>query len=218
MKNLITYILLAVLLTACIKNKNKEITVTGRLMQSCEIPAANKNGLIYLSGGGILANPSTSLEFTTDENGYFTVTHNESFSDFSVRTSANHSVLEASISGDEKELGEVYIFPPSINYYLNLDVSTEYTEFDTLYYRDLGYPQNEGSGWSKKIAGPFSNSVIDTVYAVNINGLPVNFNSSSASKMMLGYNINYNSIYQNTIQVEFPHCTEEHQVITLKIE
>lgn len=73
MKNLIKYIVLAVLLTACTKNNNKEVIVTGRLMQSCDTPAANKNGIIHLSGGGLLNNPSTSLEFTTDENGYFTV-------------------------------------------------------------------------------------------------------------------------------------------------
>lgn len=87
MKNLMTYIMLAVLLTACTKNNNnKKVTVTGRLMQSCDAPAANKNGIIRLPGGGFLNKPSTSLEFTTDENGYFKVTHNKAFSDFSEPT------------------------------------------------------------------------------------------------------------------------------------
>ena len=61
--------MIVVLITACTKNNHKEVTVTGRLMQSCDTPAAHKNGIIRLPGGGFLNKPSTSLEFTTDENG-----------------------------------------------------------------------------------------------------------------------------------------------------
>jgi hypothetical protein len=79
MKIIISYIAISVLLVAYSKNANKQVMVTGRLMQSCDTPAANKDGIIRLPGGGILSNPSTTIEFTTDENGYFTVTHDEFF-------------------------------------------------------------------------------------------------------------------------------------------
>jgi hypothetical protein len=216
MKYLLSVATLFLLLTAC--TKNRQITITGRLMQSCDVPAANKEALIHIDGGGITAKPIVELPFTTDENGYFEVHHDEAFSKFSVRTSSAHSVLEASIGEDIKALGKVYVFPPSIKYFLNLDVKNSYSEFDTLYFRDLGYPQNGAISWSKKIPGPFTNGVLDTVYAININGLPVNFGSSSASTMMLGYNINFNAVYQNSMQVEFPHCQDEYQTVTLVIE
>ena len=212
-------------MTACSKNNiKKEVSVTGRLMESCDTPAANKDGIIRLSGGGFLNKPSTSLEFTTDENGYFKVTHNEAFSAFSVRTSANHSVLEASISGDEKELGEVYIFPPSVSYYLYLDVSNAFTESDTLVYNNHGWPQ-DGRDKLLKIAGPFQSGIVDTVYmATNMNHLPIDFNN------MININlpertINYRIINENTNDhpvksVDFPtsYCVEEFIDVTFIIE
>ena len=94
MKKIVSYIFVTLLLVSCSKQKNQEHTLTGRLMQSCDMPAANKDGIIYFSGGGLLNNPSITLEFTTDANGYFEVKHNEPFTEFSVRTSAAHSVLE----------------------------------------------------------------------------------------------------------------------------
>lgn len=218
MKNLISFVAIVTLLIACTKNSNKEVTVTGRLMQSCDTPAANKNGIIHLSGGGLLNHPSTSLEFTTDENGYFKVTHNKSFSEFSVRTSANHSVLEANISGDEKELGEVYIFPPSVSYYLTLKVNNStYTDQDTLTYYDWGYPQNGAEHWVKRKAGPFTDGIIDTVsLAINLNGLPISFSSDNSPRLRIDYGvITWN---QNFVYIPTPHCQEDYQTVTLVID
>lgn len=171
MKRLISLRAIVLLLAACTKNSNnKEVTVTGRLMQSCDTPAANKDGIIYLSGGGLLNNPSTSLEFTTDENGYFKVIHDKSFSEFSVRTSANHSVLEANISGDEKELGDVYINPFPTNFVIKLDVKNPYTENDTLVLLDFSDPDPFAQ---QLIAGPFQSGLIDSVKNFNFNIFPL---------------------------------------------
>ena len=224
MKNLIIFVAIVTLLTACTKNNNKEVTVTGRLMQTCETPAANRNGIIHLSGGGLFNNPSTSLEFTTDENGYFKVTHDKSFSEFSVRTSANHSVLEASISGDEKELGEVYIFPPSARYYLYLEATNNtYTEFDTLTYSNGGWPHDGREPWLKK-AGPFSSGIIDTVHLLtHINDLPMNYNKMKNNEFTLK-RIHYylgeydSSNEQISDQFSTSYCQEDYQTVTLIIE
>ena len=145
MKHLLTIATLIFLLTAC--NKNRQITITGRLMQSCDVPAANKEALIHIDGGGITAKPIVELPFTTDENGYFEVHHDEAFSKFSVRTSAAHSVLEASIGEDNKALGEVFLFPPSASFYLQLDVKNSYSELDTLIYFNRGWPEDGRDMW-----------------------------------------------------------------------
>jgi hypothetical protein len=219
MKNLIIFIAIVTLLIACTKNSNKEYVLTGRLMQSCDTPAANRNGLIHFSGGGILNKPSTSLEFTTDESGYFKVTHNRRFSEFTVRTSNNHPVLEVySLSGDNNDLGEVYIFPPSVSYYLKLEVNnSSYTDQDTLTYYDWGYPQNGAEHWVKRKAGPFTDGIIDTVsLAVNLNGLPISFSSDKSPKLRIDYGVvTWN---QNFVYIPTPHCQEDYQTVTLIIE
>jgi hypothetical protein len=217
MKNIISFVAIVTLLIACTKNSNREVTVTGRLMQTCETPAANRNGIIHLSGGGLLNHPSTSLEFTTDENGYFKVTHNRRFSEFSVRTSANHSVLEASISGDEKELGEVYIFHPNTRFLINLKVHNQYTEQDTLLYPD--YNSSSGFGW-RKVPGPFSNGIIDTVHnSFNSSAMPINFNDTEPPQARFRYYIN-EPIHANEKITKFPtpHCQEDYQTVTLVID
>ncbi|MGM0478797.1 MAG: hypothetical protein ACQERC_06210, partial [Bacteroidota bacterium] len=134
MKNLVGYIMAVVLFTACAKNKSNEVVVTGRLMQSCETPAANREGTI-LTADAILSGPGHIIDFTTDENGYFEARHSGSgFTRFNVRVEGASDVLKVDyLSGDKKELGEVYIFPPSASYYLYLDVDSAYTENDTLY-------------------------------------------------------------------------------------
>lgn len=212
------------LFVSCTKNNNQEYVLTGRLMQSCETPAANKDGLIYFDGGGLLNNPSTTLEFTTDENGYFEVKHNEPFTEFSVRTSANHSVLEVNSVPDDNDLGEVYIFPPSVSYYLYLDVSNAFTESDTLVYNNHGWPQ-DGRDKLLKIAGPFQSGIVDTVYmATNMNHLPIDFNNMINNNLQ-ERTINYRIINENTNDhpvksVDFPtsYCVEDFIDVTFIIE
>ncbi|MGM0480164.1 MAG: hypothetical protein ACQERC_13155 [Bacteroidota bacterium] len=221
MKKIISYIFVTLLLISCSKQKNQEHTLTGRLMQSCEIPAANKDGIIYFSGGGLLNNPSITLEFTTDDNGYFEVDHNEPFTEFSVRTSPANSVLEVdSIPGDDNDLGEVYLFPPSVSYYLYLEVSNAFTESDTLLYNNHGWPE-DGRDELLKIAGPFQSGIVDTVYmATNMNHLPIDFNDTLPKRT-----INYRIINENTNDhpvksVDFPtsYCVEEYIDVTFIIE
>jgi len=195
---------------------NREVTVEGRLMSGCNTPAANTTGSFHYTSG---MSWEKWAEFTTDENGYFKVKKQIEGSTIDLYV-GSEVLSDIKLSQkDYLDLGQVYIFPPSTSYYLYLEVDSAYTENDTLYYRDLGYPQNGGVGWSKKLPGPFVSGVIDTVdYALNLDGLPVNHNSSSASTMFLGYNINYNSIYENKTYVETSHCLDEYQDVILKIE
>ena len=219
MKNLIIFIAIVTLLIACTKNSNREVTVTGRLMQTCETPAANRNGIIHLSGGGLLNHPSTSLEFTTDENGYFKVTHNKSFSEFSVRTSANHSVLEANISGDEKELGEVYINPFPTNFIIKLDVKNPYTENDTLVMKDFS---SSNPLAQRKIAGPFESGVLEIIESHPFNMFPLHF-SQTINGNTPKYGVRFHMIpFTGDIErFDFniaPICSGEFAEVTLVID
>jgi hypothetical protein len=223
MKIIISFTIVIALLVACSKNTNQQVTVTGRLMQSCDTPAANKNGLIRLPGGGILANPSKTLEFTTDENGYFTVTHNESFSDFSVRTSAAHSVLEVeSLGGDKKELGEVYINPFPNKFIIKLDVNNPYTENDTLVLKDFG---NSDPLAQRYIPGPFESGFLDSVvnnpytsfplkWHQTIEGNTPRYSVKIAFRDENGWDGNSHTEYFNIA----PICSGEFAEVTLTIE
>ncbi|MCC5924514.1 MAG: hypothetical protein JJT77_12075 [Crocinitomicaceae bacterium] len=223
MKYFISIITTIVLLAACTKHSNKEVIVTGRLMQSCNSPAANMDGIIRLPGGGFLNKPSTSLEFTTDENGYFKVTHDKSFSQFSVRTSANHSVLDVtSLGGDEKELGEVYINPFPTNFIINLDVKNPYTENDTLFMRDFS---SSNPLAEKFILGPFESGVLDSVVNSFYTKFPVklsDINSHGGPRDAVGVYIkNSSGNYSNLMSSYFYHvpiCSDEFAEVTLVIE
>lgn len=222
MKEIISFIAIVLLLTACTKNNNKEVTVTGRLMQSCDTPAANKNGIIHLSGGGLLNNPSTSLEFTTDENGYFKVIHDKSFSEFSVRTSASHSVLEANISGDEKELGDVYINPFPTNFVIKLDVKNPYTENDTLMMFDFKNP-NAAPSDAVLFAGPFVNGTLDSIVNYNFSRFPIHFtkNEDLCPKLSIRHmvrSIDNVHLDKYTSFKTAPICSGEFAEVTLVIE
>lgn len=223
MKYLINYIIIVVLLTACSKNNHKEVTVTGRFMQSCDTPAANKNGMIHLSGGGLLNKPSTSLEFTTDENGYFKVTHDKSFSQFSVRTSANHSVLDVtSLGGDEKELGEVYINPFPTNFVIRLDVKNTYTENDTLVLLDFSDPDPFAQ---LLVSGPFQSGFIDSIKNFNYNIFPLKWSeimNNGGPRGGVQYRIRSLPDYIGSNQhINFYHsmiCSGDFAEVTLVIE
>ena len=223
MKTIIIYICAALLIVSCSKQKNQEHTLTGRLMQSCDTPAANKDGLIYFSGGGLLNNPSTTLEFTTDENGYFEVTHNEPFTEFSVRTSAAHSVLEVnSIPGDDNNLGDVYINPFPTNFVIKLDVKNSYTENDTLFMRDFSSPDPLAE---KFISGPFESGVLDSVINSFYTKFPVklsDINSHGVPRDAVGVYIkNSSGNYSNLMSANFYHssiCSGEFAEVTIVIE
>ncbi len=223
MKKIISYIAISVLLVACSKNANKQVTVTGRLMQSCDTPAANKDGIIRLPGGGILSKPATSLAFTTDENGYFEVTHNESFSDFSVRTSAAHSVLEVeSLGGDKKELGEVYINPFPTNFIIHLDIKNPYTENDTLVMMDYGNPDPLAQRY---IPGPFECGFLDSVVNQSYTSFPLKWDQisdGSTPEYSIGFHFRDENGWDGTKEkVVFnitPICSGEFTDVTLVID
>ena len=210
-----------ILLTGIVScGKNKTTTVSGRLMQSCDTPAANKKALIHINGGGILAKPIVTLDFTTDENGYFSVTHDESFHRFSVRTSNSFSVLEVdNYDAKNKELGEVYINMPLANYYLYLDLDSSYSELDTLRYYDWNYPQNGESHWIKSISGPFINGLMDSVTnAPNMHAMPIRWTDhkdGNDPEMPLFYSLNGDSYELN---ISTPFCSESKQIVKIKIE
>jgi hypothetical protein len=215
-----------ILLTGIVScGKNKTTTVSGRLMQSCDTPAANKDALIHINGGGILAKPIVTLDFTTDENGYFSVTHDESFHRFSVMTSNSFSVLDVdNYDVKNKELGEVYIIPPKASYYLYLDVKNSYTVDDTLTFNNGGWPHDGREPWIKK-SGPFQTGIIDTVHFLShINDLPIwSFNNKindSFPTKQVHYYINEYESENEKLSSPFSasYCNDEYQTVTLVID
>jgi hypothetical protein len=205
------------LLASC--NKNKTTTIEGILMAGCDTPAANTSGVIKTDGG--FASDGLSLSFTTDENGYFKVSHTgKEISKFRVIAGGSEVLSVWNIPSWEKDLGKVYIFPPRVNYFLKLELNnTSYTELDKLHYRNAGYPSNGLSPWIKK-SGPFSNGDLDTVLnAVNMGGLPIHFGTSYVAKIRLDYFVNvYDSNNEKFVYIPTPHCVDEFQTVTLVID
>jgi hypothetical protein len=122
------------------------------------------------------------------------------------------------LSGKKKNLGKVFINPPSVSFYLKLEVNNNsYTSADTLSYYDWGYPSNGSIHWVKKVAGPFKNGIIDTVYAaVNINAFPLYYGSSTPPNLRIDYGVNLWN--QNHVFIPTPHCINDPQTITLVID
>jgi hypothetical protein len=218
----INIIFVLIFFTACVKQKDKVTTIEGELMASCDTPAANKSGFI-LTEDGLLSGPGISLSFTTNENGYFKVTHKgkEDLNVFTVRVQGSSDVLKVSgLPGDKKDLGKVYINPPVASYYLHLEVgNSSYTELDTLHYRNAGYPSNGKDPWIKK-PGPFLNGIIDTVpVAINPGAFPITFGSSTVPRIRVRYHINeYDSWTVKEVYIPTPHCINEYQTVTLVID
>jgi hypothetical protein len=73
MKSLVIILASSLLLFSCIKNKTT--TIEGILMAGCDTPAANASGAIKTDDA--LVSDGVSLNFTTDENGYFNVSYSE---------------------------------------------------------------------------------------------------------------------------------------------
>ena len=224
MKTTIYFILILILASACkkITNSNDPVVIEGILMASCDVPAANKSGFI-ITDDGLLSGPGISLSFTTDEKGYFKITHTgkESVDKFTVRVQGSSDVLRVTnLSGNKKNLGKVYINPPTASYYLELQVNNaSYSELDTLYYQNGNFPQNEETPWCK-IAGPFSSGIIDTIPIIyNMTALPLSFGSSIVPEIRLLYHINeYDSWTVKEVNFNSPHCVNEYQTVTLVID
>jgi hypothetical protein len=198
--------------------KKRTTTIEGILMASCDTPAANVTGYIGTEEG--FASEPLNLQFTTDANGYFKVshTHRGYLEKFHVFAQGKTVLKIWNLPGAVKDLGKIYLNIPTVCYYLALDVqNTSYTELDTLTYYDWGYPQNGASHWVKKVAGPFQNGIMDTVIsAPNINAFPVSFGNNSATRLNLTYGVNVWDAH--TIHIPTPHCVDEYQTVTLVID
>jgi hypothetical protein len=217
MKNLAILITSSLLLFSC--NKNKTTTIEGILMASCDTPAANTSGIIKTDDG--FASDGVSLSFTTDENGYFKVSHTgKELNKFRVIAGGSEVLSVWNLPGKEKDLGKVYINPPRVNYYLKLDVNnTSYSELDTLHYSNGGFPTNGQPAWLK-LAGPFENRIIDSVFsAINMTALPIHFGSENLPTKRIMYHINeYDSWTVKEVHIPTPHCADEYQTVTLVID
>jgi len=200
---------------------NREVTVEGRLMSSCNTPAANTTGSFHYTSG---MSWEEWAEFTTDENGYFKV--RKQIEGSTVDLYVGSEVLSGIklSQKDYLDLGEVYTFPPSVSYYLYLEVDSAYTENDTLIYNNHGWPE-DGKDKLLKIPGPFQSGIIDTVHnTANINHLPINFSDNNDNNLPTR-SINYRIINENTNEhpvksVDFPttYCVDEYIDVILKIE
>ncbi len=144
-------------------------------MASCDVPAANTSGFI-LTNDGLLSGPGISLSFTTDENGYFKVSHKgkaDKLNSFMVRVQGSSDVLKVSgLPGDNKDLGRIYINPFPTNFIIKLNVQNSYSENDTLVIRDFASPNNFAT---KLIAGPFTNGFLDSVINHEFAKFPLHF-------------------------------------------
>jgi hypothetical protein len=162
-------------LTACGKDEETITTIEGQLMASCDVPAANTSGFI-LTNDGLLSGPGISLSFTTDENGYFKVSHRgkaNQLNSFTVRVQGSSDVLKVpGLPGDNKNLGKVYINPFPTNFIIKLDVRNAYTENDTLVMMD--YSSSDPFA-NRLIAGPFTNGVLDTIFNHTHTLFPIRF-------------------------------------------
>ena len=223
MKKLINYIFVVLLLVSCEKSKNKSLTIEGRLMSGCNTPAANKEGSIRtydaLSGPGIV------LDFITDDNGYFKISHNEkgSISKFYVNVEGGSDVLRVHYyPEDHKKLGDIYINPFPTNFIINLDVQNPYTENDTL----VMLNHNSSDPFDQLlIPGPFESGFIDSVSDYYFGVFPITWsesNDESGPKGGVQFRLRSQPDYIGNNQHEYfnlaPICSNESADVTLVIE
>lgn len=220
-------LLILFLLTACEKDKETITTIEGQLMASCDIPAANTSGFI-LTNDGLLSGPGISLNFTTDDNGHFKVSHRgkaDQLNSFMVRVQGSSDVLKVSgLPGDNKDLGKVYINPFPAKFVIKLDVNNPYTQNDSLVLFDFNNP-NAMPTSAKLYPGPFTNSIVDTIDNYMFGKFPVHFSDILAGR---GPNLNFHyrirslpQYDQDPIYVNFnlnTICSGEFAEVTLVID
>lgn len=200
----VTFFLVIITLTigSCNK-KNKEYTLEGRLMSSCDMPASNKEMSLYQEATTLTSVGGYLKDFSSDENGYFKVTYiAENSGKLSIR--ANGVLIDGIPSREDINIGNVYHNPPAVNFVIRLQANNAYTANDTLYYYDWNYPQNGASHWVKKIAGPFQSEIIDTVANCGYMNFPIRYNG--VNSMSVNYYINDYQGNKNAI-VTTPFCT-----------
>lgn len=187
-------------------------------MSSCDTPAANTSGIIKTDDG--FASDGVSLSFTTDENGYFKVSHTgKELNKFRVISGGNEVLSVWNFPGLEKDLGKVYINPFPTNFIVKLDVKNPYTENDTLVIKDFSSTNPLAQ---RKIAGPFESGTLEIVENQGFNLFPIKY-----SQTIEGRTPEYAVIYHflplngDVFRVNFPIapiCSSEFAEVTLVIE
>lgn len=160
--NHVVFIVLLVIVNSC--NKDKEYTLTGRLMASCDVPMPNtvislKQDVNMLNQGGFLG------DFSTDENGYFNIVYTPERGG-ALRFVSNGSFFENIPAYQNLDLGNVY-YGASVNFNISLEVTNPYTDQDTLEYG------NPITGQSEFIPGPFQSGQIQVVNGAFFTGFPI---------------------------------------------
>lgn len=135
---------LFIAITSC----KRETSITGRLMLDCDIPSSYTRLHFMQIRVFPFTGPKVSKGITkTDAEGYFSI-------DLETRRNANFDMYIGSkkmigipASRFDVVLDEVYL-RATYKLYIQLSPTEEYTETDTLFYRNNNYQ------W-KKVAGPF---------------------------------------------------------------
>jgi hypothetical protein len=225
MKTLFSFIFIVFIALSCNKPaSSKLITIEGQLMSSCDVPAANKSGSIR-TNDGLLTGSGLSLDFTTDENGYFKIQYSgtENLDNFTVRVQGSSDVLKVTnLGGNNKDLGKVYINPFPTNFIIKLDVQNPYTENDTLVMLDFDNPDPFAN---KLIPGPFSTGYLDSVFNYSFTKFPIHFSDLlNGTGPIGGVSFRIRSLPNNignSTPVYFKHapiCSGEFAEVTLVID
>jgi hypothetical protein len=219
MKNIVILIASALVLFSCIKNKTT--TIEGILMASCDTPAANTSGIIKTDDG--VASDGVSLSFTTDENGYFKVSHTgKEIGNFRVIAGGGEALSVWNLPGWEKDLGKVYINPFPTNFIIKLDVRNPYSANDTLVIRDFS---SSNPLAQKSIPGPFSSGFLDSIVNTYYTKFPVKLSdivNNDGPQDAIGAYIRSLPNYVSDLKYEYfyhaPICGGEFAEVTLVIE
>jgi hypothetical protein len=192
-------------------------------MSGCNTPATNKEGSIRTNDA--LSGPGLVLDFTTDDNGYFKINHNEkgSISKFFVNVDGASDVLRVHYyPEDHKKLGDIYINPFPTNFIIDLDVQNPYTENDTLAIRD--YSSSDPFA-QRLIPGPFTNGFLDSVVNDHFNLFPISWssvtNDGTPTHSVIYYLRSLPDYIGNKQKASFsiaPICSDEFAEATLVIE
>jgi hypothetical protein len=196
MKQLVIYSLIIIFtLTSCQKCKNDKnapkYTISGRMMQNCTTPYANKTVSLYQEVATTGNSGGTLVTGSTDSDGNFTLEYKpENSWNINLRNSNDEIVTKIPIE-QTINLGMVTINPIcKINY--KIKVINTYTINDTIRLSDIANPTNING---IRIPGPFHDTILGTfiVPTLSLNKYP-NHNSSNVITSYAIYNSGYTGI------------------------
>ncbi|MEX2484905.1 MAG: hypothetical protein WED10_10110 [Brumimicrobium sp.] len=218
----LSLVLMILIFTSC--QKKRTLTFEGRLFKSCNTPAANKEFSIRTSTFSPFSySPDLVLNFTTDDEGYFKVTHTEdsNISKFTVVVGAREVLYVHYYPEDHKKLGNMYISFPT-NFIINLDVQNPYTENDTLVMHDF----SSSDPFAEKLfPGPFESGFLDSVVNHPYDNFPISWQQQSEGNLPK-YSISYHfrnetgyNGHNETVSFDTaPICSDEYAEVSFVIE